>query len=359
MISANGIWTSGPTPWMRRTVRNGFLLALVWAVVSGADRAPVSVSCRVDKAMITIGDLIRYTVAVAHDGSVQVELPGHGANLGGFEIRDYRIHDPKQEDGLFVSEAEYTISTFFTGDFEIPPLTVMYRLPGDTTRHVLTTDRIKIAVQSVKPSEAGDIRDIKPPVEIPRNWWLIALRAGIGLAFAGLGLGGYFFYRRWKSGKGLLPVRLSPPRPPHEIALEALDRLKASGLPAQGEVKRFHIELSDIVRHYLFGRYFIPAMEMTTSDVLAGLSEADLNNGEHDLFRTFLEACDLVKFAKYIPPESEILGILDRAYEIVNRTKVEIEEPSAASGGEPGDIQPLSSGGGVAPEAAAAKETDV
>jgi len=308
---------------MRVRFQIPLLLLLLTAAFSPAGQdAQVTVASRVDKSRIKIGDLIRYTVTVTHPKAVDARTPGTGANLGGFEIRNYSVPEPKEKKGVVVSEYEYTISTFFPGEFVIPPLPVAYKVPGDTAVHVIATPSIKIVVESMKPSEAGDIKDIKPPVEIPLNWWLLLMKAGIGLLVVGLAVGGFLLYRRWKSGKGILPVRGEPPKPPHEIALEALDRLKASDLLEKGEIKLFYIELSEIIRRYIGGRYFVVAMEMTTTEVLDGLSSANLHEGDFELFKAFFHRCDWVKFAKYIPKTEETTETLQSAYDIVHRTKI-------------------------------------
>ncbi len=295
----------------------------IWAEEDQSER--ISVSSSVDKSRITIGDLIRYTVTVTHDENVEVELPGLGANLGGFEIRDYDVQDPYKKDGMVVSKAEYIISTFFTGEFEIPPLTVTYWTVEDSTILTLTTEKIKIVVESVKPSEAGDIRDIKPPVEIPRDWWQWGRWFVFGGSLLVFALLGWILYRRKKQGKGLLPVREEPPQPPHEAAYEQLDRLRQSDLLERGAIKEYYITVSEIVRRYIEGRYFVIAMEMTTFEVMEGLSTADLPEEEYQLFRTFLSNCDLVKFAKHIPSKKENEAIIALAYEIVDKTKVIME----------------------------------
>ena len=315
---------------MKAGFKNIFLMLILLAWVSGwAQEEPISISSSVDKARIRIGDLITYTVTVTHDKDIRVEMPGLGANLGGFDIRDYQVHDPKKEKGQIVSQVDYIISTFFTGEFEIPPLTVNYYSPGDSTAKALTTEKIKIVVESVKASEAGDIRDIKPPVEIPRNWWLTLRWFALGLGVIALAGLGYWIYRRKKQGKGLLPVREIPPRPPHEVALERLDQLRDSDLLEKGEIKQYYIEVSEIIRQYIEGRYFIIAMEMTTTEVLEGLSSAELPEEDFQSFSDFLNRCDLVKFAKVIPSENQNREILEMAYDIVHRTKVVIEEPAA------------------------------
>jgi hypothetical protein len=307
-----------------------FLLAA--AARPAPQDATVTVASRVDKSRIKIGDLIRYTVTVTHPKGVDARTPGTGANLGGFEIRNYSVPEPKEKKGIIVSEYEYTISTFFPGEFVIPPLPVAYKAPGDTTVRVMATPSIKIVVESMKPSEAGDIKDIKPPLEIPLSVWLLLMKAGIGLLIVLMAVGGFLLYRRWKSGKGILPVREAPQKPPHEIAIEALDRLKSSDLLEKGEIKQFYIELSEIIRRYIGGRYFVVAMEMTTTEVLDGLSAASLHEGDFELFEAFFHRCDWVKFAKYIPKADETSETVQSAYDIVHRTKIVLtaapDEPS-------------------------------
>jgi hypothetical protein len=334
---------------MRRLVHILWLVFLAVPCFAAQDLRPVTVASRVDKSRITIGDLIRYNVTVTHPKGVEVKTPGTGANLGGFDIRAYRVADPSERDGAVVSEVEYTISTFLTGEFVIPPLPVAYRIPGDTTVHVIATPSIKIVVESMKPSEAGDIRDVKPPLDIPRNWWLLAGQVGLVLLVLGAAVGVLLLVRRLKAGKGILPVRQEPPRPPHEIALEALDRLKASGLLAAGEIKGFYIELSEIVRRYIGGRYFVVAMEMTTVEVLEGLSRTGVRDDLFGLFESFFHRCDLVKFAKHRPGEPETDEAVGWAYDIVHRTKIEIAPIEIA----PIEIAPVG-GGPRTPEPAGA-----
>lgn len=294
------------------------------------EEVPISVTSQVDKSRITIGDLIHYVVTVTYKKDVTVKSPGTGANLGGFEIRDYTVSEPQEKKGWITQQYKYTISTFFTGEFEIAPLTIQYRLPGDTTFQSLSTSPIQIVVESVKPSMAGDIRDIKPPVDIPKNWWLFFLQIGIGLALCGAVIGGVFLYRRWKAGRGLLPVREAPLKPPHEIALEALDRLKNSDLLQKGEIKLFFIELSEIIRRYIGDRYFVVAMEMTTTEVLEKLSQMGLSEEIFQFFEEFFRRCDLVKFAKYVPSQDEIRETTDMAYTLIHKTKIVIEMPEEA-----------------------------
>lgn len=297
------------------------LTMLLTTTLVCAQEPPLTVTSAVNKSRITIGDLIEYTVTVSQARNVKVEMPGLGANLGGFEIRDYRVDEPKREGDRTVSIYRYTISTFLTGDFEIPPLAIRYTVAGSKPE-TITTEKIKIQVASMKPSEAGDIRDIKPPVEIPLNWKRLALWAVAGVAVLALAVTGFLWYRRRRQGKGLLPVRTEPLRPAHELALEALARLEASDLLARNEIKAFYIEVSEIIRRYVEGRYGFVALEMTTEELLGALDRSEVDREVRELFRVFLERCDLVKFAKWEPPAEAHPAILKLARDIVEQTMV-------------------------------------
>lgn len=320
--------------------KNLFLVALATVFVLGLssgfaqDDAPVSIASSVDKTTIRIGDLIQYRIVVTHDPEVQIQLPGEGANLGGFDIRSYEAREPRRESGRIVTESEYMISTFMTGEFDIPPTAVLYTLPGDTAAQLLMTEPIHIVVESTNPSEEGDIRDIKAPKEIPRDWWILIRWIGLGLALLVFIILGWIGYRRRKAGKSLLPVREAPPRPPHEVALEALEALRGNvdGLADAAQIKQFYSEVSEIIRRYIEGRFYVMALEMTTREVLSGMEVASVEDPVRAAVQDFLEPCDLVKFAKFIPPESQHADTLSQAFDIVNHTKIILTAPVSVDG---------------------------
>lgn len=291
-----------------------------------AQQGRILVESKVDKDRITIGDLVKYTVIITRDKDLKVEMPGLGANLGAFEIRDYNVSDPQEIDGKIVEKVEYIISTFETGEFEIPPLTIRYAAPGDTTRREIKTEKIKIFVESLKPSEAGDIRDIKGPVELKRTLRRLIYTLSAALAVALVGFFIFYYIKKKRAGEALIPKKIEPPRPAHEVAYEELEKLKNSDLLERGLIKEFYIELSDIIRRYLEGRYFIAAMELTTTELMEKLRTANLDQFDIDLIDEFLDLCDLVKFAKYVPSYEENNKALEQAYQIVDRTKIQLVE---------------------------------
>jgi len=295
-----------------------------------AQESPVSVESRLDKSSITIGDTVRYTIRLARDANVKVNWPALGANLGAFEIRDYDKPDPRKINGRLVEEISYTISTFDTGRFEIPPLALAYQAPPDTMWKNLQTEKLEIYVASMQPSQDGDIRDIKSPWELPRDWKLILRLAAIGaviLLLAGIG----FYYWRKRQGKSLLPERKEPERPAHEIALEALQKLRESDLLANGRIKAFYVELTEIVRRYIEGRYFVPALELTTGELMRNLQPVAIESNAKAMLQELLDSGDLVKFAKYEPAVEEHERTLQLAEAFVDTTKFVIVAPAESA----------------------------
>jgi hypothetical protein len=112
-------------------------------------------------------------------------------------------------------------------------------------------------------------------------------------------------------------------RLPHEIALEELEKIKSDKLWQKGEVKVYYTELTDTLRDYFTKRFNIPAMEMTSSEIIRALKY------EHDAVdaiervREIFDISDMVKFAKMEPSQDDNEMSIVNAFFIVNKTKKE------------------------------------
>jgi hypothetical protein len=60
---------------------------------------------------------------------------------------------------------------------------------------------------------------------------------------------------------------------------------------------------------------------MSTSEVLRDLAGIGTSGKNMPLFREFLDRCDLVKFAKFIPLREQSDRVFDLALQIVDSTK--------------------------------------
>ena len=311
---------------VRKEILKYFLfLHILTILLSGklfAQGGTVLLEAKVDRNKITIGDLIKYSIVVTSDENIEIQMPDLGANLGAFEIRDYVDSEPSKKDGQIIQVREYIISTYDIGDYQIPPVTVSYRVGEDSVWKDLTTENLKITVESLVASEEGDIRDIKPPLEIPKNWWRTIRFAVAGLLVLLVIVLVFIYLKRRKQGKSLIPRREKPTRPPHETAIEELEKLIQEQLLEKGETKEYYIRISEIIRQYIEDRFFIIALEMTTHQLIESMKESEVEPEVCNEVENFLNQCDLVKFAKYKPNKTANKNTTKLAFKIIEQTKL-------------------------------------
>jgi hypothetical protein len=285
----------------------------------------------VDFTTVTVGDRITLTITVRHDSAQVVGWPEAPADLDPFEVLHFGVSPPSHLNDRRVSRAQYVLTTFDLGDLEVPSIELALRGEGAAESRVLLTDPVPISVVSVQPDSA-DIVDIKAPLAIARNWLLLVPWA-LGLLIA-TALG-YWAYRRYRSrARPEAPKPATPPRPADVVANEALDRLEAAGLLERGEIKQHYVEVSEIMRVYVEGRYGIDAMELTSHDIEAELRNRHVKRQALERFTVFHERCDLVKFAKLRPGLETTRAIVPLARELVRITRPEVPAPATADTAE-------------------------
>jgi hypothetical protein len=303
------------------------------AVSAGDERRapPVTVEAEVDRESLTVGDPIVLTLTIRHDPEMDVVPPGPGVDLGDFEVRSFRHLDVETESGLVKRGVRYVLTSFETGITWIPSLPTIYST-ADGVVDTLGSELIKIEVESVLPSEAEDIMDIKGPVMPPLelSTILIAAVASTLLLVAAWYL--YRYIRRRRTGLDITEAEQVPSRPPYEVALESLEQIKREGLLSDGRIKEYYSRVADTVRVYVDGRFGVPAMELTTPETLARFNILISPGAE---LRRILMVADLVKFAKLKPPLDGGIDYMEEAYLLLELTRpVEtiIEREAAAVG---------------------------
>jgi hypothetical protein len=162
----------------------------------------------------------------------------------------------------------------------------------------------------------NNLRDIKPPIDIPsgwaRLWWVLGALAVVALVVV--------LWRWWQARRAQVPP--VPVIPPHVRAKQKLQE----ALALIGQPKPFCIMVSDTARWYLEERFEFRAPERTTEEFLYELQGTNLlMPDQKDSLGEFLKSCDLVKFAKYEPGEPELRGLHASALRLIEET-----EPVAA-----------------------------
>ena len=164
-------------------------------------------------------------------------------------------------------------------------------------------DSLQLTVLDVDvDTTTAEIRDIAPIEKVPYTFWEIFRWVLLGLAIVALALGGWWLWKKWKSGKVSDWFANTPvdTRTPEERALDNLEELRQRQLWQAGKVKEYHTELTDAVRTFIEEATGIHATEMTSDETVEAVEEGEWKVDSkllQDIFRT----ADLVKFAKSEP----------------------------------------------------------
>ena len=189
-----------------------------------------------------------------------------------------------------------------------------------------------MSTNSTASAVMNDICDIKPPVPIPDYWWLL----WVGIVVFVLLIALFVWWRIWLKRKSQV---IEPPKIPAHI--RAKQRLQEA-LEFIAQPKPFCILVSDTTRMYLEERFTFRAPERTTEEFLRELQDTDLLVKEQkERLGEFLEQCDLVKFAKYEPGESELKNLHGSALRLVEETAL----PEETTGRPAEPVQNRTDGG--------------
>ena len=282
----------------------------------------IIVTATIDSTTIFLGDQTDLHLQAVVDAETRVQLPVYGETL----IPDIEIVDRSQIDSVRMDDGKLqlnqilTVTSFKDSLFSIPA--IPFVVGSDT----FFSDPMSLNV--IQPFEVDStmaITDIKDIYRAPVWWWGIIRWILLGLLLAGLGVGGYFAWKKWgyllvgkKEEEPIAPELL---RPAEEVALEKLDIIKAEKIWQGGQVKEYHTQLTDVVREYIARRFDVSSSEKTSDETLRDLKP--LLNGQKDLYsqlKKMLCLADLVKFAKWTTTPDENESSLLIAYDFVHQT---------------------------------------
>jgi len=153
---------------------------------------------------------------------------------------------------------------------------------------------LKIAELEMSDGASGTDLLLAPAIEVKKSnfSWLDALVIACVVMLLALAVWTFLLGRKQKSAV--------PARPPWELALDAIRKLREQvrdgALPPSPAIAA----LTDIVRRYLEARFHLRAEHQTTPEFLAELDRDDrlLEENDRKFLRSFLAAADMVKFAR-------------------------------------------------------------
>lgn len=277
-------------------------LYLLFILVTTSIFAQQKVVTSIDTTKNKIGAEFKLTLKTSVDTLSKVVFPKL-KNIGALEvIQSYPIDTIKKDDRYELIK-KYGLTQFDSGTYTIPSIRVLIN------NKAYATDSIKVEVANVQVDtlrqKMYDIKEIVKVEETWGDWWKYLLAIVVLVAIGAF----VYWYTKIRQKKS---IEEEVYKTPIERATNLLNILEKKELWQHGEVKEYYSELTDIARNYIEEAIEIPAMESTTSELIAGLKSASLKKKMklsqetiENLF-TVLKQADLVKFAKSKPLEFEI-----------------------------------------------------
>lgn len=307
-------------------IRKGLKIILVvlftWPFLANSQ---VTVDVKMDTNMLLIGDQTKFTLEANYPDSVFVRFPVFSDTIiDKLEIVDIAVPDTLHENNFFTVKHAYTVTSFDSGWYTIPPQPFTIGFPASDkvdTLHSLET-YFGVITMPLDTANPNAIADIKAPVSAPVTFKEILPFAGGFIGLLLLAFVVYYLYKRLAKKEPVFVKKEKPKEPAHVIALRDLEQLTHEKLWQKGEVKQYYSELTEIVRRYIEDRFNKAALEQTTDEIIDEMrtvNEVDkvLKDGLFDL----LVRADLVKFAKGQAVADENEQSLQFAYNFVNKTK--------------------------------------
>lgn len=208
-------------------------------------------------------------------------------------------------DGGRIEHFGFLTYVFSPDSVTVGPFYVTYSTAeGDTA--TVASNTISMPVASFAADSQAPPKPNRSPMEISSGgvpWWVLAL---ILIAIAAVA---YLIYRARRSTDSIQHAELVKPADP----LEEFERIRAMHLYEKGQVKELYFLLTIALRRFMHGHMGFEAMYSTTEEILASLDRNAPSPEIAAQLRSLLNEADMVKFARYRPPEDNCLSVVDRA----------------------------------------------
>lgn len=303
-----------------------YVIALVALTGTPCLKAQVTVDVKIDTLVLLVGQQAHITLDVSCASEANLRMPTlkAGDMLGkGVEIVEMAPLDTQRlNDGarMLVSQ-QYTITSFDTAFYYLPPFVVHVDDKPYTSKN-LALSVLTIPVDTVHLDRFCGPKEIMNPPFVWEDWKGIW---GLSLVLAGLLVLFVYLYVRNRDNKPVIKIiKRAPKIPPHKVAMQEIDRIKAEKKWAEENSKEYYTLLTATLRTYIQERYGFNAMEMTSGEIIDRLLMLKDDTALDEL-RNLFRTADLVKFAKYNTLINENDMNLVNAIEFINQTKVEVD----------------------------------
>lgn len=303
-----------------------FLIALLTAWTSGVVAQSVTVDATIDSLQILIGEQAKIKLQVSLDANKRAIFPVYTDTL----VRGIEVLEVSKPDTQMLNNGqralitqEYTITSFDSALYYLPPMEVM--VGNEKFRSKALALKVYSVNVPLDPENPEQFFGPKTVMKAPFAWedWYVALACV--LLFVPLLLLLIYLVKRIRDNKPIIrKVKVESKLPPHQLAMQEIERIKSEKIWQKGKSKEYYTELTDALRTYIKERFGFNALEMTSSEIIEKLLEVKDKEAIADL-RELFQTADLVKFAKHNPLMNENDANLVNAIDFINGTREQEE----------------------------------
>lgn len=294
--------------------------------------AQVQVDIKIDSLQLYIGEQTAITLDVTCDAKQKPELPHFDSSLadGHFEalvpgievVENCKPDTQMLDDGKRMQITQrYIITSFDSALYYLPPMDVVI----DTTHYKSKALALRVYSLDVDTLHLDKFAGIHGIEELEFDWadWHHTIFSMLSICIlAALAVLAYLWL---KKGNPVIPLmRRKPKLPPHQVAMQEIQRIKEERTWATEESKEYYTQLTDTLRTYIQERYGFRAMDMTTGEIIERLTRENDAEALSELSQLF-QTADLVKFAKLTTPINENDANLLTAMQYIDHTKQEVD----------------------------------
>lgn len=303
-----------------------FFLFVILTTLSKQLCAQVTVDIKIDSLQLLIGQQTGITLDVSSDSKQKVQFPQFRA--GDEIIPNVEVVEVLPTDTQFINEGSrmelrqrYIVTAWDSSFYYLPPFEVLV----DGKKHISKSLALRVYTVDVDTTHVDQLYPPAGVMEPPFSWqdWKAVVYCSflvvLLLVFA------FILTDRIRKGKPIVRIiRRKKKLPPHKVAIDEIERIKADRKWAEEDSKEYYTLLTDTLRTYIQERYGFSAMEMTSAEIIERLTSENDENSLKELREIFTTA-DLVKFAKWSTLINENDANLMAAVEYINQTKVEVD----------------------------------
>lgn len=303
-------------------MKKWFIFILLLAVAVDG-KSQVQVESKIDSMEILIGEQTNLSLCVTMKKGQKLQMPDFSPSqyiTNGVEVLSTSKADTSLlDEGLVKVKKEYTLTSFDENLYYIPEMTVSVDGKEYKSKS-LALKVITMPVDTLHPENFFPPKDVQDNPFMWKEWSGIFWMSVLVLLLVCVA---FYLRLRLKDNKPIIAsVKIVKKMLPHQKAMKEIEKIKSERMSSSEDQKAYYTRLTDTLRKYIEERFGFNAMEMTSSEIIERLNQAE-DKTMIDELRSLFTTADLVKFAKYSTLINENDANLVSAIDFINTTKLE------------------------------------